>query len=267
MISIYPFFLYFLGGYLLVGVVLFLLQKWLIFQSRSLSPDHVFHFEIPFREVNIALGGKDNLNLIRFYVEESSPRGLVLYFHGNRDNVERYAQYASHFTRNHYEVWMVDFPGYGKSTGRQTEENFYFQAREAFRIAQEKFPQNQIILYGKSLGSGVASYLAKNSRCKRLVLETPYFSMPDLMASYAPIYPARAMTRIGFPVGLNCAAVQAPISILAGRKDRVIPYRCTLKIRPYLKTGDEFLVIPKGTHHNLSEFPEFHQHLAHILSQ
>jgi alpha-beta hydrolase superfamily lysophospholipase len=61
---------------------------------------------------------KKNLSIIQFTVPDSVRKGIVLYFHGNMKNIERYAPFATHFTRNKYEVWMMDYPGFGKSTVR-----------------------------------------------------------------------------------------------------------------------------------------------------
>ena len=81
---------------------------------------------------------------------------MVLYFHGNRENINRYAKFADNFTRYGYEVWMTDYPGYGKTTGKLTEKKLYVLANE-FYHGQVKIREGQIIIYGKSLGSGIAS--------------------------------------------------------------------------------------------------------------
>ena len=263
---LYPYLAIIVAIYLGMGVVLFFIQGKLIFRSKSLSPDYLFSFDTAFREVNIALKENDNLSLVQFFCKDPGPKGLVLYFHGNRENVNRYGRYAEHFTRNHYEVWMVDFPGYGKSRGKQSEENFYFQAEAAYRLALEHFGESSIILYGKSLGSGIASHLAAGGKCRRLILETPYYSMGDLLAWFVPIYPARLMTWFKFPVGKNCSRVQSPITIFVAGKDRVIPSHCSEKIRPFLKPSDEFITILNGRHLNLSEFAQFHEHLDRLLA-
>ena len=110
--------------------------------------------------MNIPLNAKDNLNIVQFFTKDSMPKGVVLYFHGNRDNVNRYARYAANFTKHGYEIWMTDYPGYGKTTGKLTEEKLYIQAKEVYKLANSKFGKDSIIVYGKSLGSGIASYLA-----------------------------------------------------------------------------------------------------------
>lgn len=253
--------------YCSAGIALYYLQERLMLHPLPLSPDYKFKFNIPFKEVNIALNEKDNLNLVQFFPPvDSLAKGVVLFFHGNQDNINRYAKYAPFFTKNGYEVWMIDYPGYGKTTGKFTEENVYMQAAEMYKLANTKFNANNIIVYGKSLGSGIASWLASKKACKRLILETPYYSMPDLVKTYAPIYPVETMTHFKFPNGEHLENVTAPVTIFHGSEDEVIPYRCAAKLKKNLKKGDEFIIIDKGKHNNLAGFTLFKNKLDSVLS-
>ena len=185
----------------------------------------------------------------------------MLYFHGNRDNVNRYAKYAANFTKHGYEVWITDYPGYGKTTGNLTEENLYMQAKEVYKLASSKFRQRHIIVYGKSLGSGIASYLASKKPCRRLILETPYYSIPDLFSSYAPFYPTDAMSHFKLPTGEYLREIHIPVTIFHGNDDWIIPYRCAAKLKKFLKPGDEFVTIDKGSHNDLNDFLFFMKNL------
>ncbi len=106
---------------------------------------------------------------------------------------------AVNFTRNKYEVWMMDYPGFGKSTGKLTEQIMYDDAATLYQMARARFSKDSIIIYGKSLGTGVASQLASVKDCKRLILETPYYSIEALMKHYAFIYPVSLMAKYHFP--------------------------------------------------------------------
>jgi alpha-beta hydrolase superfamily lysophospholipase len=253
--------------YCSAGIVLYYLQEKLMFHPAPLSPDYQFKFDIPFKEINIPLNAKDNLSLVQFFPGDSIAKGVVLYFHGNRDNINRYAKYASNFTKHGYEVWMIDYPGYGKTTGKFTEENVYMQAKEMYKLANSRFGKDSIIVYGKSLGSGIASYLASKKICKRLILETPYYSIPDLFSHYAPVFPVNAMTHFKFPTGEYLKEVNIPVTIFHGNDDGVIPYSCAAKLKKVLKQSDEFITIDKGTHNDLNNFALFHEKLDSLLSQ
>jgi uncharacterized protein len=252
--------------YCSAGIALYYLQEKLMFHPKPLAPDYRFKFNIPFKEVNIALNKNDNLNVVQFFTGDPIPRGVVLYFHGNRENVNRYAKYAVNFTSRGYQVWIADYPGYGKTTGRLTEENLYFQAKELYKLASSKFDKEHIIVYGKSLGSGIASYLASKKGCRWLILETPYPSIPDLLWTYAPFYPVNAMSRFKLPTAEYLKEVTIPVTIFHGNEDRTIPYSCATKLRQYLKPGDEFITINKGSHNNLNDFRLFQEKLDSIFS-
>ena len=121
-------------------------------------------------------------------------------------------------------------------------------------------------MYGRSLGSGVASHIAANFDCKRLILETPYYSIPDLFTHYTPMYPVERMVHFKFPVGENCKEVKAPVTIFHGTDDETIPYANAAKLKKDLKPGDEFITIKNGKHSNLNDFPLFRQKLDSVLS-
>jgi uncharacterized protein len=253
--------------YCSMGLVLYYAQEKFMFHPVTLQKNFEFHFNIPFKEVNIPMNARDTVNIIQFFPANPYPKGVVIYFHGNKENVTDYAKYAYNFTLNGYEVWIPDYPGFGKTTGKLTEKNMYLQAKEVYRLAHSKFSSDSIIVYGKSLGTGVAAYIAAKMDCRSLILETPYYSIPDLFSCYAPIYPTNRMSHFKFPVGDYLRDVKVPISIFCGTSDGVIPYRCSVKLKSVLKPMDEFVTIKKGTHNDLNDFPLFHSKLDSILNK
>lgn len=250
-----------------IGIALFYLQEKFLFHPEPLASDYVFKFTIPFEEINIAINERDTLNLIRFLPQTPTPKGVVLYFHGNTGNVIRYEKYVNNFTKHGYEVLMPDYPRFGKTTGKLTEAAMNLEAKEVYKLAHSKFSADSIIVYGKSLGTGVASLIAAKQPCKRLILETPYYSIPSLFSSYAPIYPTDRMSHFKFPVGEYLKEVKAPVTIFHGTADKVIFYRNSSRLKKVLKPGDEFITIEDGGHNNLNDFPLFHEKLDSVLEQ
>ncbi len=249
-----------------IGFTLYYFQQRFLFHPEPLPADYVYQFDVPFKEVSIALNARDTLNMVQFLPVDSSLRkGIVLYFHGNRDNINRYAKYAKIFTDKGYEVWMPDYPGFGKSTGTITEKLMDKEATEVYKLAHSLFGEDSIIVYGKSLGTGPASYIASTQKCKRLILETPYYSIPSLFASYAPIFPTDWMSRFKFPNGEYLKKVQEPITIFHGTSDRVVFYSNASKLKNVLKPGDEFVTIDGGGHNNLADYPQFKEILNSLL--
>jgi pimeloyl-ACP methyl ester carboxylesterase len=252
--------------YCIIGIALYYLQERFLFHPEKLSNAYVYHFDVPFEEVNIPINETDTVNMIKFFPKDSVRKGVVIYYHGNRQNIERYAKFAGNFTKHGYEVWMEDYPGFGKSTGERTEKKMYEQAMQVQKMAAAKYGKDSIIIYGKSLGTGIAAYVASQSNNKRLILETPYYSIPSLFICYAPIYPNSKMCTYKIPTNEFLADVNYPVTIFHGTDDWEIPYRNAVRLKKVLKPGDEFITIDKGIHNNLNDFPLFHQKLDSLLN-
>ncbi|GAB2827771.1 alpha/beta fold hydrolase [Ferruginibacter profundus] len=244
---------------------MFFLQEFILFKPEKLAAGHLFHFSVPFSEIKIPFNETDTMSMVKFFPADSVRKGVVVYFHGNKQNIERYAKFVNVFTKSGYEVWMEDYPGYGKSTGTITEEKLYRQALEVQRMALSRFGKDSVILYGKSLGSGIAAYVASQTGCKRLILETPYYSIPDVFAAYAFMYPTQSMISYKIPTNKYLQQAKYPVTIFHGTNDWVIPYRCASKLKTVLKPTDEFITIEGGTHHNLAGFDLYKQKLDSLL--
>jgi len=253
--------------YCAIGIALFYLQDYFLFHPIVLARDYQYKFDISSREMDIPFNETDTLNMVQFFPTDSARKGIVIYFHGNRGNINRFARFASNFTKHGYEVWMPDYPGYGKSVGVRNEKKLYQQAAQVYKLALTKYKKDSIVIYGKSFGTGIAAYLASVVDCKQLILETPYYSIPDLFNCYAFIYPTGRMANYKIPTNEYLQEVKVPITIFHGTDDGVIPFRCVTKLKTVLKPTDLFITIEKGTHHNLNEFPLFQQKLDSLLKK
>jgi pimeloyl-ACP methyl ester carboxylesterase len=238
-----------------------------LFHPEVLAENAGWQFPQPFTEANIRVDAETTFNLIQFTVPDSLRKGVVLYFHGNRENINHYAEFAGNFTRNHYEVWMADYPGYGKSTGELTEQVMYEEALQVYKLARSKYEPGQIIIYGRSLGSGIAAQLAAIRDCKRLVLETPYYSMTSMIRRLFWMYPVDQLLHYKFPTYQYLSKVTAPVSIFHGTNDGVISYHNGDRLKEVLKPGDEFITIPGGSHNDLDTFPLMQKKLDSLLQQ
>jgi alpha-beta hydrolase superfamily lysophospholipase len=247
------------------GIAAYHLQEKFLFHPTKLKQESKFNFSIPFKEVNIPVDNATNYNLIQF-INQGQLKGVVLYFHGNKGNIERYAPAANLMVKRGYEVWMIDYPGYGKSTGKFTEPVVYDQALQLYKMARVRFPPQSIIIYGRSLGSGIATELASIRDCKNLILETPYYSITSLAKTYLWMYPVNRMIKYKFPSYEYLSKVTAPVTIFHGTNDRVIPYKNAVRLKEVLKPGDEFVTIAGGAHNNLSQHSNMHLKLDSLLS-
>jgi hypothetical protein len=253
--------------YIAGGISLYFLQDFILFHPVSLKREHKYDFPEKHRDINFPVDENSNLNIIQFFSTDTVTKGVVLYFHGNKKNISRYAKYPPYFTRHGYEVWMIDYPGYGKSTGRFSEQTLYDWAAHFYRFARSRFAAGSIIIYGKSMGTGIAAQLASQQSCRRLILETPYYDFPSVVKHYMPIYPVHSMLHYEIPTYRFIQRVKAPVTIFQGTKDRVITYRNAKRLKNFLKSEDEFITIAGGKHNNLYTFPLITKKLDSLLLQ
>lgn len=240
--------------YSLTGISLFYLQNRFLFHPKELPSNHVFAFHHSFKEYNIPLNRTDSINLIRFLpVDDTVCKGAVIYFHGNANNIESYASAIDIFLEHGYEVWMPDYPCFGKSRGELNEKSLYEMAFQIKRLCNQYTNDSNIIIYGRSLGTGIAANLASSCKTKALVLETPYYSIPDLYFSYVPIFPMSSMSNFKFPTGDFLKEVISPVMIFHGTNDDVIPLSCAEKLKPLLKPTDKFIVIKDAGHNDINK--------------
>jgi len=240
--------------YLLAGWIFYANQERLLFRPVVISTETALKINQPHQEISIPINNEDTLHLTRF-TTVSSAKGAVLYFHGNRQNVERYARFATIFTENGYEVLMMDYPGYGKSRGVITESKMYEWSQIVYSIARKSYAPSQLIIYGKSLGSGIAAQLAAKRDCRYLIAETPYYDLPSVLSHYAPIYPFNLLMHFQFPTYTYLQQVTAPVLLLHGTTDGVVAYKNSIRLSKVFKKGDQLITIEKGSHNDLYNFP------------
>ena len=115
--------------YVLIGAALYFWQDKFLLHPVSLPPHYRFQFEKPFSETLVKYNSTISFDIVRFKPQiDSIIKGAVIYCHGNMENINHYTKFVSNFTKHGYEVWMMDYPGFGKSTGDRTEQIFYDDA-------------------------------------------------------------------------------------------------------------------------------------------
>ena len=236
--------------YCAVGIALYYLQDRILFHAEKFNTNYTYRFKVPFRELNIPFSKTDTLNLIQFLPESNTkPKGVVLFFHGTNGSIKNYAERAAIFTKHNYEVWMPDYPGFGKSTGDFSENKINNQAFEINKLALNRFPKDQIIVYGQSIGSSVATTLASSGNSSALILENPVVDVPDLLYHYTFIYPWSKMANSVFSVKDAFDAIDKSlrITILVGPTNEWHSAASANKLKPLLDSNDSFVQMVQKT--------------------
>ena len=260
----------------LLGLLLFygflcLLLRWLypfiLFQPTTLAASYIFNFKNSFEELDFTPEKAVKLNALWF--KSVSPKRVVLFLHGNRDNLVRWGEeYSERFLKNGYDVLMYDYRGYGKSTGKRSEAALHADAQYVYDFLKKQYPENKITIYGYSLGTGMATQLAANNQPKQLVLEAAYVSIPAVVRSYLPLFPYEQLFQYTFHNDSCLAQVRCAVHLFHGTDDQVVPYKNSQilaeipnlnQIKPTLTT------ILNGQHRHLDTSLVYQNDLKKIL--
>jgi len=245
---------------------LYLFQERFIFQSVKLKHDYVFKFDKTFKEINLKTSDGAVLNAL--YFEVKNPKGVILYFHGNRDNVVRWGKIASKLTAYNYNVLVVDYRGYGKSTGIRSEAVLYQDAQQWYNYLKTTFKEASITIYGRSLGSTFATYVASKNKPRQLILEAPFDRLSSPPKEWFRFAPYDLLLRYKFDSEAYIKNVSCPISIFHGTKDRVVPFKIGQKFfKATSKNKATFISIKGGGHNNLERFELYLKTIEALLKE
>lgn len=239
------------------------LQHFFIMQPETLPQDHQYRLNHPFDEVNIPVSHGGNINAIHFKVEH--PKGVVLYFHGNAGSLARWGHLHGDFTGRGYDLLIIDYRGYGKSTGPQNQQILYNDAVAVYEWLNQRFEAEDIIIYGRSMGSAMACYAAANVDAKMLILETPFSSMKNLFYTYYKFMPKLFVFKYPFHNDQYLQQVKYPITIFQGTEDWVVPHSNASQLIPLLKESDTFVTIEGATHNDVGQYPLYQQKMDELL--
>ena len=248
-------------GFSLISLLYFG-QERLIFFPSKLSKEHQFTFDLPFEEIEVS-SGTEKLSSLLF--TKSKSKGVLLYFHGNAGDLSGWGHVAQDFRPFPYDIWIIDYRGYGKSTGTiRSEKDLYQDAEALYQTATQRYNDKEIIIYGRSIGSGVGAYLAKKYPPKMLILETPYYNFPDLVTSIYPVLPT-SIIRYTLCTNEYIAETSYPVHLFHGTQDELIPYDSAVRLER-LSDNITLHTIEGAGHNNISDFPIFRERLLELLN-
>lgn len=252
--------------YLVLCILASCFQESLLFHPEKLAKNHVFTSDKKFEEWNIPTGDGE-VNALYFPMDSclQASKGVILYLHGNAGSLEEWKDVSRTFSQMPYSLCLIDYRGYGKSTGAYSENGFYTDAQAAYDMLKKKFPKAPITVYGRSIGTGIAAHLASKNPVDRLVLESPYYSIADIAKHIFPILPYDIILSYKFPTAAYLKKVNCPVFIVHGSADDVIPLKSCLKIQRELGEKVNLTIVSEGAHNNLSQFEEYHSFLNKAL--
>lgn len=249
----------------MIGTSLYFLQEKLIFLPTTLPQDFAYSFSNPFEELFLKSDDGAVINAIHFKTEK--PKGVILYFHGNAGDLSRWGKITEFFVEKNYDVLVMDYRTYGKSSGTLSEQALYNDAQMCYDYLLKHYQESEITIYGRSIGTGMATHLASRNQPHRLILETPFYCLAEVAKYRFPVFPVKKLLKYNFPSYQYIQDVKCPIKIFHGTDDNIIPYASGEKLfNSIVKKEKTFFTIKKGEHNNLIEFETYRKHIQKILN-
>ena len=250
--------------YVLASSLLWIFQERFIFHPEKLPKDFVFQYENQqVDEYNMELKPGVVINGLHFKVDK--PKGVVFYLKGNSKNIKGWGKFAVDFTLHGWDVIMMDYRGFGKSTGKMTQQGMKDDVQAVYERIKSNVDEKYIVVYGRSLGTGLATKIASVNNPRMLILACPYFSISNNIKRYLPFIPLGLVLRYSMPTHKWMKYVKCPVKIIHGTNDKVIPMKSSIRLSKVNPKMTRLYPIIGGGHKNLHNFEGYHRALNEIL--
>lgn len=249
---------------LLYGLVLALLwwgQERLLFLPTRLAPDHRMALERDVHERTVDVAGA---RLHALHLKLPAPRGVVFFLHGNAGNLESWFGDSDFFRRANFDLFMIDYRGYGKSSGRiDSEAQLHADVKTAWDAVAPEYAGKKRVLFGRSLGTGLVVPLALRVQPDLTVLVSPYSSMRALAAD---VYPWVPSVLLRYPLATDAAIAQlrSPLLLLHGEHDEVIALHHSEMLKR-LHPPARLHIVKGAGHNDLQAFGDYEAVLRRAL--
>ncbi len=249
--------------YLLILISIYFLQEKLIFFPEKLNQNYTFDFNQNFEEINVKT---EDSNILRGLLFKSdSTKGLIFYLHGNAGSLRSWGEVAQTYTRLHYDVFLLDYRGYGKSEGKiQSQKQLFSDVQIAYNTMKSIYKESEIIILGYSIGTGLAAHVASQNHPKLLILQAPYYSLTDMMQqnfAYAPTF----ILKYKLPTYQYLKNCKMPVILFHGDQDEVIYYGSSLKLQKEFKPSDRLITLWGQGHNGMTENLDYVSHISQVL--
>lgn len=239
-------------GYAALVALLYWAQRTIMYPAPQKFRTSPADADFPQAE-EIVLDTEDGEKIIVWHVPPKSGKPVVLFFHGNGEVLAWRVPRFRALTADGTGLIALSYRGYGGSTGQPTETALLSDGEAAYRFAAKHYAAERIVLWGYSLGSGVAVAVAEKHPVGKLILEAPYTSTVDVAAAAFPYMPVRWLLRDRFHSDERIVRTHAPVLIMHGEKDSVIAMRFGEKLFELAPGKKRLVRFPLGTHINLDE--------------
>jgi pimeloyl-ACP methyl ester carboxylesterase len=252
------------AGLLLGGV--YVGQEALLFAPQRLPANHAFHLP-DVVELSVPV---DGAQLSALHLRLPAPKGVVFFLHGNGGSLENWFVNEDFYRRANFDLFMIDYRGYGKSTGRiRSEAQLHADVAAAWDLIAPRYAGLRKVIFGRSLGTDLAAHLAAElpaaQRPDLTILVSPYWSMTDLARLHYPMLPAWLL-RYPLETYRDVGRIDGPLLLLHGDRDELIPMSHSQRLQAVARQG-RFVPVAGAGHGDLQDFPAYLDAIARQLGQ
>lgn len=248
-----------------VCIYFYSIQNSILFHPTALDEGFSYSYTFDFEERWFDVTDDARIHAIHAKTPDSAS-GLIFFIHGNGGNNNTLSERFTMFLDEGYDVLYPDYREYGKSTGElENEEDLVGDFKIVYQQILDEYEENDIVIIGYSLGSGVAAQVAAENDPRELILWTPYYSMVDMKdANYAflPDFTLRYPLR----TDLALPKIEEPITIFYAGEDEVLPVERSMRLTELLKPTDRYIVLENQGHNWLHENQQLRKEIAEILN-
>jgi len=227
MLSIWKLLAYVIGAYVVLSIYVYFMQSSLIFYpnmpGRNLiaTPENI---GLTYQDIEFLT--EDNVRLHGWFIPNKNAKGTVLFFHGNAGNISHRLDSIEIFHRMELNVFIIDYRGYGQSKGKITEKGTYRDAEAAWNYLNntQGISGKQIIIFGRSLGASIATWLASKYTPAALIIESGFSSVPAMAQRLYPFLPVRWLTHFKYNTSQYVKNISCPVMVAHSKNDDIIPY-------------------------------------------
>lgn len=243
------------SSYILICVAVYFLQEKIIFHPDKLDKTYQFTFEQPFEELSIKTKTGNLLNGVLF--KSAISKGVIFFLHGNAGAIDRWGSVAKAYIDLNYDVFVLDYPGYGKSDGTIDNETQLFEdIQSAYEEIKTRYSENKIVIVGFSIGTGPAAKIASQNNPRLLILQAPYYSLADLMQKNFKILPP-FLLKYKFETHRYLKNCRMPVIVFHGDADETIYYGSSVRLQKEFKQGDTLITLHEQQHNGITYHPAY----------
>ena len=244
-------------------ILFYFFQQFIFFRPEILPSSFKYDYPFPFEELEFEMEDGGKINGIYFTVPSS--RGVVYYLKGNSKSIKGWGKFAKDFLSNGYDFLMIDYRGFGKSKGKRSQQRLFNDSQFMYKWLHERYAEEEIVLYGRSLGSGVAARIASWNTPRLLILDSPYFSFYYNVRRFIFWTPLKWILRYPIRTDQYLKTVTCPVHIIHGTDDFLIPYKQSEMLKDLFPDKIILKPIEGASHNDLQDFPAFYHALYDSL--